>query len=270
MWYVLCFHVSIVPPGIGYTKPMESRQSPSPAALKHDKSASLYSEALPLIPGGVNSPVRAFQSVGGNPLFMERGEGAYIFDVDGNKYVDLVGSWGPLIFGHAPPTVLAAISDALTRGTSFGASTEGEVRFAQEIIAAVPSVEKVRLVSSGTEAAMSFIRAARGYTGRTKVVKFEGCYHGHSDALLSKSGSGIATLGLPDSAGVPASITAATITLPYNDLSAVESYLAREGADVACIALEPVAGNMGCIAPAPGVFGGSAGDNAAVRRDASL
>ena len=186
--------------------------------LKRETSAALYEAAVKVIPGGVNSPVRAFRSVGGSPLFMARGEGPYLFDVDGNRYLDLVGSWGPLIFGHADPDVLMAVNAAMQNGLTFGASTEAEVRFAEEICAAVPSIEKVRLVSSGTEAAMSFIRAARGYTKRTKLVKFEGCYHGHSDALLAKAGSGIATLGLPDSAGVPPAVTAATLTLPYNDL----------------------------------------------------
>lgn len=229
--------------------------TPHQTTLRRDKSDALYAEAQAVIPGGVNSPVRAFKSVGGRPLFIERGEGPYLFDVDGNRYLDLVGSWGPLIFGHADPAVLAAIQDAASRGTSFGASTEAEIRFAEEIIAAVPGVEKVRLVSSGTEAAMSFIRAARGFTGKTKVVKFEGNYHGHSDALLAKAGSGIATLGLPDSAGVPAAVTAATITLPFNDIDAVATVLEADD-DVAAVALEPVVGNMGCVPPKPGFLEG--------------
>jgi glutamate-1-semialdehyde 2,1-aminomutase len=224
--------------------------------LRREKSDALYSRALESIPGGVNSPVRAFRSVGGQPLFMERGEGPYLFDVDGNRYLDLVGSWGPLIFGHAAPEVLNAVNEAMQRGTSFGASTEAEVLFAEEIIAAVPSVEKVRLVSSGTEAAMSFIRAARGFTGRTKIIKFEGCYHGHSDALLAKAGSGIATLGLPDSAGVPAIVTAATLTVPFNDLQAVRALFEADPDDIAAVALEPVVGNMGCVAPDPGFLEG--------------
>jgi glutamate-1-semialdehyde 2,1-aminomutase len=228
----------------------------SASSLQRARSAALYREALQVIPGGVNSPVRAFRSVGGDPLFIDRGNGPYLFDVDGNRYVDLVGSWGPLIFGHAAPTILTAIYEAAARGTSFGASTEAEVRFAEEIVAAVPGVEKVRLVSSGTEAAMSFIRAARGFTGRTKLIKFEGCYHGHSDALLAKAGSGIATLGLPDSAGVPPQVTAATITLPFNDLDAVRAVFATDGADIAAVALEPVVGNMGCVAPSPGYLEG--------------
>jgi glutamate-1-semialdehyde 2,1-aminomutase len=228
---------------------------PHSTTLRREKSDALYAAAQEVIPGGVNSPVRAFKSVGGRPLFIERGEGPYLYDADGNRYLDLVGSWGPLIFGHADPHVLSAIREAMGRGTTFGASTEGEVRFAEEIVAAVPGVEKVRLVSSGTEAAMSFLRAARGYTGRTKIVKFEGCYHGHSDALLAKAGSGIATLGLPDSAGVPASVTAATITLPFNDLDAVATVLEADD-DIAAVALEPVVGNMGCVPPKPGYLEG--------------
>ena len=226
------------------------------STLRREKSDALFARAQAVIPGGVNSPVRAFKSVGGGPIFIERGEGPYLFDVDGNRFLDFIGSWGPLIFGHADPTILAAIADAAVRGTSFGASTEAEVLFAEESAHAVPSVEKVRLVSSGTEAAMSFIRAARGFTGRSKVVKFAGCYHGHSDALLAKSGSGLATLGLPDSAGVPPSVTADTLTLAYNDLDAVSELFAREGGDIACVVLEPVAGNMGCVPPRPGYLEG--------------
>lgn len=222
----------------------------------HEKSTALYAEAIEVIPGGVNSPVRAFKAVGGRPLFMERGEGPYLFDVDGNRYLDLVGSWGPLIFGHADPSVLGAILTAASHGTSFGASTEAEVRFAQDIVAAVPGVEKVRLVSSGTEATMSFIRAARGFTGRTKIIKFEGCYHGHSDALLAKAGSGLATFGLPDSAGVPTQVTSATITLPFNDLNAVRAVFETEGSDIAAVVLEPVVGNMGCVPPNSGFLEG--------------
>ena len=187
---------------------------------------------------------------------MSRGVGPHLFDVDGNRYLDCVGSWGPLILGHARPEILAAVNEAMERGTTFGASTEAEVAFAEEIIAAVPSVEKVRLVSSGTEAAMSFLRVARGFTGRARIVKFEGCYHGHSDALLSHAGSGIATLGLPDSAGVPPAMTADTLTLPFNDLSAVEELFGRVGETIAAVALEPVVGNMGCVPPAPGFLEG--------------
>lgn len=223
--------------------------------LNRTRSAELFTRANQVIPGGVNSPVRAFRSVGGDPLFIERGEGAYLVDVDGNRYLDLVGSWGPLIFGHADPTILSAITEVMSRGTTFGASTEAEVLFAEEIRDAVPSVEKIRLVSSGTEAAMSFLRVARGFTGKNKIVKFEGCYHGHSDGLLAKAGSGLATFGLPDSAGVPASVTASTLTLPFNDLDAVATLLESDD-DIAAVALEPVAGNMGCIAPAPGFLQG--------------
>jgi glutamate-1-semialdehyde 2,1-aminomutase len=223
--------------------------------LNRARSAALFTRANGVIPGGVNSPVRAFRSVGGDPLFIERGEGAYLIDADGNRYLDLVGSWGPLIFGHADSAILSAITEVMSRGTTFGASTEAEVLFAEEIRDAVPSVEKVRLVSSGTEAAMSFLRVARGFTGKNKIVKFEGCYHGHSDALLAKAGSGLATFGLPDSAGVPASVTAGTLTLPFNDLDAVATLLESDD-DIAAVALEPVAGNMGCIAPAPGYLQG--------------
>ncbi|MBC7808552.1 MAG: glutamate-1-semialdehyde 2,1-aminomutase [Akkermansiaceae bacterium] len=223
--------------------------------LNRTRSAELFTRANQVIPGGVNSPVRAFRSVGGDPLFIERGEGAYLVDVDSNRYLDLVGSWGPLIFGHADPVILSAVNEVMARGTTFGASTEAEVLFAEEIRDAVPSVEKVRLVSSGTEAAMSFLRVARGYTGKNKIVKFEGCYHGHSDGLLAKAGSGLATFGLPDSAGVPAGVTAGTLTLPFNDLDAVATLLESDS-DIAAVALEVVAGNMGCVAPASGFLQG--------------
>ncbi len=220
-------------------------------SLPHPRSAALYQEALRVIPGGVNSPVRAFKSVGGDPLFMARGQGPYIFDVDGNRYLDHVMSWGPLLFGHAPPAILHAIGEAAARGTSFGASTEAEVRLAEKIVQAVPSVEKVRLVNSGTEAVMSAVRLARGFTKRDLIVKFEGCYHGHSDGFLAKAGSGLATLGLPDSAGVPVNLTRDTLTLPFNDPDAfVEALRARPG-QVACVLLEPVAGNMGVVPPKP-------------------
>lgn len=229
----------------GYNPPMPTPQS-------HSKSAQLFAEAQRVIPGGVNSPVRAFKSVGGDPLFMQRGEGPYIFDVDGNRYIDHVMSWGPLIFGHAAPAILAAINDAASRGTSFGASTEAEVRLAEKIVAAVPSIEKVRLVSSGTEAVMSAVRVARGYTKRDKIIKFEGNYHGHSDQFLSKSGSGLATFGLPDSAGVPASLTQDTITLPYNDTDSFVAAMEANRGAVACVMCEPVPGNMGVVLPKPG------------------
>ncbi len=217
--------------------------------MEHTQSARLFAEAERVIPGGVNSPVRAFKSVGGDPLFMQRGEGPFIFDVDGNRYTDHVLSWGPLIFGHAPARIIEAVTDAAKRGTSFGASTEAEVRLAQRIVAAVPSVEKVRLVSSGTEAVMSAVRVARGFTGRDKIIKFEGNYHGHSDGFLAKAGSGLTTLGLPDSAGVPASLTQDTITLPYNNADALRSALSAHPGEVAAVMLEPIAGNMGVVTP---------------------
>ena len=215
----------------------------------HENSARLFAEAQLVIPGGVNSPVRAFKSVGGHPLFMTRGEGPYIFDVDGNRYIDHVMSWGPLIFGHAPPEIITAITEAAVRGTSFGASTEAEVRLAQKIVAAVPSVEKVRLVSSGTEAVMSAVRVARGFTKRDKIIKFEGCYHGHSDGFLAKAGSGLTTLGLPDSAGVPVNLTRDTITLPYNNADAFQEAMQAHPGEVAVVMLEPIAGNMGVVTP---------------------
>ena len=217
----------------------------------HARSAALFAEAQRVIPGGVNSPVRAFKSVGGEPLFMERGEGPYIFDVDGNRYLDHVLSWGPLIFGHAPPRIIRAVTDAAVRGTSFGASTEAEVRLAQMIVAAVPSVEKVRLVNSGTEAVMSAVRLARGFTKRDKVIKFEGNYHGHSDGFLAKAGSGLTTFDLPDSAGVPANLTRDTLTLPYNDADAFVGAMRAHPGEVAVVMLEPVAGNMGVVPPKP-------------------
>jgi glutamate-1-semialdehyde 2,1-aminomutase len=216
------------------------------------KSRALFCEATKVIPGGVNSPVRAFRQVGGDPLFIERGEGAHLYDVDGNRYLDCVGSWGPLILGHAHPRVIAAITAQLVKGTTYGAPTAQEVTLAEAICAAVPSIEKVRLVSSGTEATMSAIRVARGYTGRDKIVKFEGCYHGHADFLLAKAGSGVATLGLPECAGIPAGMTADTLTLPYNDRKAVQELFAMRGQEIACVILEPVVGNMGCVPPIPG------------------
>ncbi len=205
-----------------------------------------------VIPGGVNSPVRAFRAVGGNPLFIERGAGTRLHDVDGNAYLDCIGSWGPLILGHAHPQIVAAISNQLASGTTFGAPTALEVRLATRICAAVPSVEKVRLVSSGTEATMSAIRVARGWTGRDKFVKFEGNYHGHADFLLAKAGSGVATLGLPECAGVPLAVTADTLTLPHNDSDAARRLFAEQGDQIACVIVEPVVGNMGCVPPAPG------------------
>jgi glutamate-1-semialdehyde 2,1-aminomutase len=218
----------------------------------HERSAQLYAEAEKLIPGGVNSPVRAFKGVGGNPIFMDRGDGSRIFDVDGNGYVDYVMSWGPLIFGHAPMHVREAIMYAVSRGTSFGASTEKEIELAKAIVDAVPSIDKVRLVNSGTEAVMSAVRVARGFTKRDKIIKFEGNYHGHSDGFLAQSGSGMLTLGLPDSAGVPAALTQDTITLPYNDVDTFMAAMDANKGEIACVMLEPVAGNMGVVLPNPG------------------
>ncbi len=213
----------------------------------------MFRRALDLIPGGVNSPVRAMRAVGlDEPLFVGRGEGAYLEDVNGNRYVDWVMSWGPLIFGHADPETVAAVRTAAERGTSFGAPTEAEVDLAAEIVDAVPSVEKVRLVSSGTEAAMSAARLARAFTARDRILKFAGCYHGHVDALLASAGSGVATLGLPSSPGVPPATTKDTIVCKYNDVDAVASTVAEYGEGLAAIIVEPVAGNMGVVPPEPG------------------
>jgi glutamate-1-semialdehyde 2,1-aminomutase len=215
--------------------------------------SELYRRALDLIPGGVNSPVRAMRGVGvDEPFFVRRGEGAYLEDVDGNRYVDWVMSWGPLLFGHADPATIDAVRAAAELGTTFGAPTEAEVELAAEIVAAVPSVEKVRLVSSGTEAAMSAVRLARAFTSRDRVLKFAGCYHGHSDALLASAGSGVATLGLPASPGVPVATTRDTIVCKYNDVDAVASTVAEFGEGLAAILVEPVAGNMGVVPPEPG------------------
>ena len=215
------------------------------------RSEQLFSIAQNLIPGGVNSPVRAFRGVGGTPLFISSARGATITDVDGRTYIDYVGSWGPMILGHADEEVVAAVQEVAAKGTSFGAPTELEISLAQEVIDAVPSIEMVRMVSSGTEATMSAIRLARGITGRTKLVKFEGCYHGHADSLLVKAGSGVATLGLPDSPGVPAPLAENTLTLPFNNAAALEQVFA-EHADIAAVIIEPVVGNMGCVPPLPG------------------
>ena len=217
-----------------------------------DRSRALQTRAEQLIPGGVNSPVRAFRSVGGTPPFLVRGLGAYVWDADGNGYIDYVGSWGPLILGHSHPEVLEAIIQAARNGTSFGASTPTEADLAELVIEAFPAIEKVRFVSSGTEATMSAIRLARAHTQRKFIVKFEGCYHGHSDALLVKAGSGVATLGIPGSAGVPEEFVEFTLALPYNDRNAVEAAFAKFKGQIACVIVEPVAGNMGCVPPQPG------------------
>src|SRR6266700_8414830 len=215
--------------------------------------SELFRRALDLIPGGVNSPVRAMRAVGlDEPLFVDRGDGAYLEDVNGNRYVDWVMSWGPLIFGHADPETVTAVRDAAERGTSFGAPTEAEVDLAAEIVGAVPSVEKVRLVSSGTEAAMSAMRLARAFTARDRILKFAGCYHGHVDALLASAGSGVATLGLPSSPGIPTRVTEHTIVCPYNDVDATAAAVARYGEGLAAIVVEPVAGNMGVVPPERG------------------
>src|SRR6201986_3773495 len=215
-------------------------------------SEELFARAVELMPGGVNSPVRAFRGVGGTPRFIASASGATMTDVDGRTYVDYVGSWGPMILGHADAEVIEAIREALARGTSYGAPTALEVEMAEEIIDAVPSVEMVRMANSGTEATMSALRLARGATGRNKIVKFEGCYHGHGDSLLVKAGSGVATLGLPDSPGVTTAVAQNTITAPFNDATALQEVFDEHGADVAAVIVEPVVGNMGCVPPREG------------------
>jgi glutamate-1-semialdehyde 2,1-aminomutase len=220
--------------------------------LSREWSRALYREAQSLMPGGVNSPVRAFRAVGGEPIFIERGEGAYLYDVDGNRYLDYVGSWGPLILGHAQPAVVEAVTRAARRGFSFGAPTEAESELARLIVEQVPSVEMVRFVNSGTEATMSALRLARAYTGRSRIVKFSGCYHGHADFLLVEAGSGVATLGLPASAGVTPEIAAQTLSLPYNDSAAVEEAFRRYPEEIAAVIVEPLAANMGLVLPEPG------------------
>lgn len=218
----------------------------------HSKSEGLFRRALRVMPGGVNSPVRAFRAVGGDPVFIAGGRGSRVRDVDGNEYIDYVGSWGPLVLGHCHPEVMEAVAKVLETGTSFGASTPSEVELAEEITKAMPSVERVRLVSSGTEATMSALRLARAATGRDKILKFEGCYHGHADSLLVKAGSGVATLGLPDSPGVPRALAELTLTVPFNDTHALAHAFDAHPREIAAAIVEPVAGNMGCIPPAPG------------------
>lgn len=216
------------------------------------KSHNLFEKAKALIPGGVNSPVRAFKAVGGNPIFISKAKGSKIYDVDGNVYIDYVLSWGPLILGHAHPKIVKALKSAIDKGTSYGAPTQLEIELASLVLKAYPSMDKVRMVNSGTEATMSAIRVARGYTKRDSIVKFEGCYHGHADGLLVKAGSGATTFGVPDSPGVPESYAKNTITLPLNDFNALKTLIDNEWRNIACVIIEPVVGNIGCVLPRPG------------------
>jgi glutamate-1-semialdehyde 2,1-aminomutase len=220
--------------------------------MSDSQSKALFERARAVIPGGVNSPVRAFRAVGGEPIFIARAEGSRVYGEDGRTYIDYIGSWGPAILGHAHPEVVRAVQEAAARGLSFGAPTAGEVRFAEAVRDLYPSIAKLRCVSSGTEATMSAIRVARGFTGRDVIVKFEGCYHGHADHLLVKAGSGLATFGVPDSAGVPESTARTTSTLPFNDAPALEALFAARGGEIAAVIVEPVVGNMGCVPPEPG------------------
>ncbi len=220
--------------------------------MRRLRSKRLFEEAREIIPGGVNSPVRAYKAVGGNPLFIKRAKGSRIYDVDGNEYIDYVLSWGPMILGHAHPGVTRALKKAIDSGTSYGAPTPVEIELAGMIINAYPSIEKIRMVNSGTEATMSAIRVARGFTKRDKIVKFEGCYHGHADGLLVKAGSGATTFGVPDSPGVPRSYARNTITLPFNDQKAFKNLIRKEWRSIACVIVEPVVGNIGCVLPLPG------------------
>jgi glutamate-1-semialdehyde 2,1-aminomutase len=224
--------------------------------MNHQQSEALFAAAKNVIPGGVNSPVRAFKSVGCNPIFIEKAAGSKIYDADGNEYIDYVGSWGPMILGHCHPKVVEAIQQTAASGASFGAPTARETELAEMVSEAYPNIEKVRMVSSGTEATMSAIRLARGYTGRDKILKFDGCYHGHADSLLVKAGSGLATFGVPTSPGVPADFAKYTLTATYNDLEEVKQMVAANNKEIACIILEPIAGNMGCVPPAPGFLEG--------------
>lgn len=220
--------------------------------MKQTDSKKLFKQALNVIPGGVNSPVRACRSVGIDPIFIDHAFGCFVYDVDGNRYIDYVGSWGPMILGHRHPQVIKAISAVLERGTSFGAPTDLEIELAEMVIAAIPSMEMIRMVNSGTEATMSAIRLARGFTGRDRIIKFDGCYHGHADTLLVQAGSGVATLGIPGSPGVPESFVAHTLSLPYNDIETIQKVMDEQGEKIACIIVEPVAGNMGLVAPVDG------------------
>ena len=235
--------------------------------MKTSESERLFARAQELIPGGVNSPVRAFRAVGGVPRFIARGQGAYLWDVDGNRYIDYVLSWGPLALGHAHPAVVEALNAAIARGTSYGAPTEVENQLAELVIATVPSIEMIRFVNSGTEATMSALRLARAYTGRDKIIKFAGCYHGHADLLLAQAGSGVATLGLPDSPGVPESVVANTLTVEYNDPAAVEALFLAYPDQIAAVIVEPVAANMGFVLPIEGYL---AGLQALCRRNGAL
>jgi glutamate-1-semialdehyde 2,1-aminomutase len=220
--------------------------------MKRTQSEALFQEAQKVIPGGVNSPVRAFKAVGGNPLFIAKAKGPRITDVDGNEFIDYVSSWGPMIFGHAHPKIVEAVSKQAQLGTSFGAPTELETVLAQKVVDAVPSIDSVRLVSSGTEATLSALRLARGFTGRDKIVKFEGCYHGHGDSLLVKAGSGVLSLGLPDCPGIVSDLAKNTLNVPYNDAQAIKELFSKMGKEIACLIVEPVGGNMGVVPPQPG------------------
>lgn len=224
--------------------------------MNHERSSILFQQAKAAIPGGVNSPVRAFKSVGADPLFIKKASGSHVYDEDGNNFIDYVGSWGPMIAGHCHPDIIKAVQDTMTSGASFGAPTERETTLANMVIEAVPSIEMVRMVSSGTEATMSAIRLARGYTGRDKILKFSGCYHGHADSLLVKAGSGAATFGVPDSPGVPAEVAKLTLTAEFNSLDSVRKLVAENSDSIACIIVEPVAGNMGTVPPREGFLEG--------------